>query len=59
MPALGPQGVWTGTFGIPKQRESVSARGDGLSQVQNTSRKVFKTQRVLQARAEDLTAVLF
>ena len=51
--------VGMGAFGIPKKKESVSVRGDGFGQALNTSRNVFKTQQVLQARAEDLTAVLF
>lgn len=48
-------GVGMGASGIPKRREPVSVCGDGSGQALN----VFKTQQVLQARAEDLTAVLF
>lgn len=48
-----------GASGTPKKKESVSVCGDGSGQAFNTSRNVFKTQQVLQARAEDLTAVLF
>lgn len=48
-----------GASGTPKNKERVSVGGDGSGQAFNTSRNVFKTQHIPQARAEDLTAVLF
>lgn len=55
MPAWGLQGL--GVFGMPK-RGSMSP-WDGLDQALNTPRNVFKAQKILQARGEDLTAVPF
>lgn len=57
--SMGTSAGWGwGPLAYPK-RGRVSVCGDNLGQALNTSRNVFKTQQVLQARAEDLTAVVF